>query len=143
MPDFGCEFLTRHPIESPFGAYLTEDLFSSTGQRNTLVEYFCWGAEVQRLSRPLVQLTSGPVQVRLRASGQIGAFREVLAQQTVRVLVRSALPRALRPAAACEPAPHLGQQHEARDGSHRRSQHREGAEQRVGLPRAAVPALET
>ncbi len=37
-------------------------LFSSTGQRNTLVEHFCWGREVQRLSRPLVWLMSGPVQ---------------------------------------------------------------------------------
>jgi hypothetical protein len=32
---------------------LTEDLFSSTGQRNTLIEYFCWGTEVQRLPKPL------------------------------------------------------------------------------------------
>ena len=32
---------------------LEETLFSSTGQRNTLVEYFCWGTEGQRLSRPL------------------------------------------------------------------------------------------
>ena len=70
--------------------------FSSTGQRNTLIEYFCWGAEVKCLSRPLIQATSGAVQVRLRASGQIGAFREVLTQQTIRVLVRSALPWALR-----------------------------------------------
>ncbi len=70
--------------------------FGSTGQRNTLIEYLCWSAEVQCFSWPLVQLTRSPIQVCLRANGQVGAFREVLAEETVRVLVRSALPGALR-----------------------------------------------
>ncbi len=74
---------------------LKKAALGSTGQRNTLVEYLCWTTEVQRLSRTLVQLKSDPVQVRLRGSGQIGAFRKVRAQQTVGVLVRSTLPRAL------------------------------------------------
>ena len=76
--------------------YAPTKVFSSTGQRNTPIEYFCWGTEAQRLSRPLVQFQSCSVQFCLRASGQVGALREVLAQETVRVLVRSTLPRALR-----------------------------------------------
>jgi hypothetical protein len=44
----------------------------------------------------LVQLQRGPIQVRLRVGGQVGALREVLAEETVRVLIGSALPRTLR-----------------------------------------------
>jgi hypothetical protein len=85
-----AEIFTQGPL------YWAESRFGSTGQRNTLVEHFCWGTEGQCLSRPLVELQSGPVQVCLRVSGQVGAFREILVQETVRVLVGSALPRALR-----------------------------------------------
>src|SRR5262245_37815981 len=102
---FRCSADRRH--ESPFSRKVTERVFGSTGQRNTLVEYFCWGTEGQRLARPLVQLTSGPVQVGLRARREVCAFREVLAEETIRVLVRPPLPRALRIA---EVDPHVGEE---------------------------------
>ena len=35
----------------------------STGQRNIFIEYFCWRMKGQRLSRPLVELKSSPVQI--------------------------------------------------------------------------------
>jgi len=44
---------------------------SSTGQRNTFIEHFCWTTKVQRLSRPLVQSESGPVQVGLREDDEV------------------------------------------------------------------------
>ncbi len=37
--------------------------FGSTGQRNTLVEYFCWTSKVKRLAWTLVQSQSGPIQL--------------------------------------------------------------------------------
>ena len=43
--------------------------FRSTGQRNTLIEHFCWRTEVQRLARTLVHSKSDPVQVRLGVIG--------------------------------------------------------------------------
>jgi len=45
--------------------------FGSTGPRNTFVEHSCSGTEGERLSRPLVSLQRGPVQVCLRVSGQV------------------------------------------------------------------------
>src|SRR5262249_18715878 len=110
---------SRLPLDSPpswvgamnalFAKGDGKGAFGSTGQRNTLVEYFCWGTEGQRLARPLVQLTSGPVQVGLRARREVCAFREVLAEETIRVLVRPPLPRALRIA---EVDPHVGSDRE-------------------------------
>ncbi len=58
---------------------LKKAALSSTGQRNSLIEYLCRTTEIERLSRALVQSKSNPVQVRLRAGGQIGTFRKVLA----------------------------------------------------------------
>ncbi len=42
---------------------LPERSFGSTGQRNTLVKHFCGAMEGWRLSRPLVQLKSGAVEL--------------------------------------------------------------------------------
>ncbi len=77
-----------------------QEPLSSTAQRTTLVEHFCWGAEGQGLSRPLVPLKSSPAQVCLGASGEVGVFREVPAEKTVHFLVRSVLPWALQVAKA-------------------------------------------
>src|SRR5258708_19825705 len=43
-----------------------------------------------------VELTSHFVQIGLRMHRQVGALRKVLSQQTIGVLIRAALPRALR-----------------------------------------------
>src|SRR6266403_2494986 len=68
----------------------------STGRRNTGVKSLCWGFKLQGLTWPFVQLTSHFVQIGLRVHRQVGALRKVLSQQAIGVLVRPALPRALR-----------------------------------------------
>ena len=47
---------------------------------------------VQCLARSIIKFPRDGVQLGLAVQGQISAFREVLAQQTVRILVRAALP---------------------------------------------------
>src|SRR5450432_1388176 len=68
----------------------------STGRRNTGVKSLCWGFKLQGLTWSFVELTSHFVQIGLRMHRQVGAFWKVLSQQAVGVLVRPALPRALR-----------------------------------------------
>src|SRR6267154_5147017 len=68
----------------------------STGRRNTGVKSLCWGFKLQGLTWSLVELTSHFVQIGLRMHRQVGALRKVLSQQTIGVLIRAALPRALR-----------------------------------------------
>src|SRR5258705_7886341 len=68
----------------------------STGRRNTGVKSLCWGFKLQGLAGSFVELTSHFVQIGLRVHRQISALREVLSQQAIGVLVRPALPRALR-----------------------------------------------
>src|SRR5882757_8984086 len=68
----------------------------STGRRNTGVKSLCWGFVFQGLPWPFVELSGGLVQLSLRVHRQVGSFREVLPQQTVGVLIGTALPGALR-----------------------------------------------
>src|SRR5215217_2549488 len=68
----------------------------STGRCNTGVKSLCWGFKLQGLTWSFVELTSHFVQIGLRVHRQVGALRKVLSQQAVGVLVRPALPRALR-----------------------------------------------
>src|SRR5713101_2836707 len=68
----------------------------STGRRNTGVKSLCWSFKLQGLTWPFVELTSHFVQIGLRVRRQVGALRKVLSQQAIGVLVRPALPRALR-----------------------------------------------
>src|SRR5712664_1903969 len=68
----------------------------STGRRNTGVKSLCWGFKLQGLTWSFVELTSHFVQIGLRVHRQVGALRKVLSQQAVGVLVRPALPQALR-----------------------------------------------
>src|SRR6478752_3949860 len=68
----------------------------STGRRNTGIKSLCWGFKLQGLTWSFIELTSHFVQIGLRMHRQVGAFRKVLSQQTIGVLIRAALPRALR-----------------------------------------------
>src|SRR3982074_1482956 len=68
----------------------------STGRCNTGVKSFCWGFKLQGLAWSFVELTSHFVQIGLRVHRQVGALWKVLSQQAIGVLVRPALPRALR-----------------------------------------------
>src|ERR1700731_2421530 len=68
----------------------------STGRRNTGVESLCWCFKLQGLTWPFVWVRSHFVQMGLRMHRQVGALRKVLSQQAIGVLVRTALPRALR-----------------------------------------------
>src|SRR5229473_3481094 len=68
----------------------------SIDRRNTGVKSLRWGFKLQGLTWPFVELTSHFVQIGLRVDRQIGAIGKVLSQQTVGVLIRPALPRALR-----------------------------------------------
>src|SRR5260370_41082675 len=68
----------------------------STGRRNTGVKSLCWGFKLQGLTWSFIWLTSHFVQIGLRLHRQVGALREVLAQQAIGVRVRPELPRAFR-----------------------------------------------
>src|SRR3990172_3256147 len=50
----------------------------------------------ERLARSAVERSGDGLEVANAVSAEVGALREVLAQQAVRVLVRAALPRAVR-----------------------------------------------
>ena len=82
----------------------------STGRCNTLAKAFCWRLEAECLSWPFVQPASDGIEFVLVNIRQVHPFWEVLAQQTVGVFVRSALPRLLRIA---EVDFHIGSQLEA------------------------------
>src|SRR6478735_2807558 len=62
----------------------------STGRRNTGIKSLCWGFKLQGLTWSFVELTSHFVQIGLRMHRQVGAFRKVLSQQTIGVLIRAA-----------------------------------------------------
>src|ERR1700687_5140215 len=68
----------------------------STGRCNTGVKSLRGGFELQGLSWPFIELTGHFVQMGLRVHRQVGSLRKVLSQQTVGVLIGSALPRTLR-----------------------------------------------
>src|SRR6202521_5940379 len=63
----------------------------STGRCNTGVKSLCWGFKLQGLAWSFVELTSHFVQIGLPVHRQVDA-----SQQAIGVLVRPALPRALR-----------------------------------------------
>ena len=84
------EFATNEAVECPLW------VAGSTGRRNTGIKSLCWGFKLQGLTWSFVELTSHFVQIGLRMHRQVGAFRKVLSQQTIGVLIRAALPRALR-----------------------------------------------
>src|SRR5664279_2071648 len=69
---------------------------ASTDRRNTGVKSLRWGFELQGLAWPFVELTRHFVQMGLRVHRQVGSLRKVLSQQTIGVLVGTALPWALR-----------------------------------------------
>src|ERR1019366_5358702 len=69
---------------------------SSTGRCNTGVKSLCWGFKLQGLTRSFIELTRHFVQIGLRVHRQVGSLRKVLSQQTVGVLIGTALPRTLR-----------------------------------------------
>src|SRR5215218_3094248 len=76
----------------------------SNGCRNTysvalpqpLVKHLCRGSPAQRLSRPCVEGGCHGSDLLGAVHTQIGAFREVLTQQSVGVLVGATLPWAMR-----------------------------------------------
>src|SRR5258705_13875800 len=68
----------------------------STGRGNTGVKSLRWGFKLQGLTGSFIELASHFVQIGLRVHRQVGALWKVLSQQAVGVLVRPALPRALR-----------------------------------------------
>src|SRR5580692_11844889 len=68
----------------------------SIGRRNTGVKSLPWSFKLQGLTWSFVELTSHFVQMGLRMHRQVGALWKILSQQAIGVLVRPALPRALR-----------------------------------------------
>src|SRR3974390_643473 len=69
---------------------------TSAGRCNTGVKSLCRGFELQGLAWPFVELTRHFVEMGLRVHRQVGSLRKVLSQQTISVLIGTALPRALR-----------------------------------------------
>src|SRR5712692_1391239 len=84
------------PPHVPWPVYRALYPAGSTGRRNTGVKSLCWGFKLQGLTGSFIELTSHFVQIGLRVQRQVGALRKVLSQQAIGVLVRPALPRALR-----------------------------------------------
>ena len=68
----------------------------STGQRNGLSKRISWGPEAKGFAWASIEAEGDLIKVILTADGQIRSVGEVLAQQTIRVLVAAALPGALR-----------------------------------------------
>src|SRR5437763_899161 len=64
--------------------------------RDQLLEDLDWFSPVQRLAWSAIQFRRYFIKFLLGAQGQVGAFREVLPKQPVRVLVGAALPRRVR-----------------------------------------------
>src|SRR4051794_25682230 len=60
------------------------------------IEGLCRGPEVEGLAGSSVEFDSDRVELVLGAVSEAGLARQVLAQETVGVLVRAALPRAAR-----------------------------------------------
>ena len=67
----------------------------STGRRNTLSELLCGLEVIQGLSGSVVEFAGDGIEMLLGVHGEVRAFREVLAQETVSVLIGAALPRAV------------------------------------------------
>src|SRR5229473_4450348 len=82
-------FRPNHGVSTKPGAV-------SRGHRNSARKGLGWCAPAERLSRASVQLGGDLVEARLIVPRQVRAFREVLAQEPIAVLVRRALPRAAR-----------------------------------------------
>src|SRR2546423_5002670 len=64
--------------------------------RDQLLEDLDWFSPVQRLAWSAIQFRRYFIKFLLGVQGQVGAFREVLPKQPVRVLVGAALPRRAR-----------------------------------------------
>src|SRR5258705_4037075 len=67
---------------------------NSTGQCNFYRERFRWSHVAESLTRSHVHFTRHSVEVTLGVPREVGAPREVLAKEAVRVFVRATLPRA-------------------------------------------------
>src|SRR5262245_10090855 len=68
---------------------------SSTDRRNSLAKHLGWFHPTQRLSRTIVQLPRHGVQMGSTVLTEVIYAREVLAQETVRVLAAATLPGAV------------------------------------------------
>jgi hypothetical protein len=68
----------------------------STSARKELSELFRWFHKTEGFARTVVEASRDAVQVMCRESREVGSTWHVLAQQSVRVLVRAPLPGAVR-----------------------------------------------
>ena len=102
---------TRRHVEA-----MADHRAGSTGRRNTfsltglqaLVQSFGRSSPSEGLAGPCIERVSNNCEYVRTVCAQIGSFREVLSKQSIGVLVRSALPRAVRFAevdgkAGCDP----------------------------------------
>jgi len=67
----------------------------SRSQRNTadeFVQFLTWSVESERLAGPIVELVDHRLDRVVRDAVEVGALRVVVANETVQILVRSALP---------------------------------------------------
>src|SRR5437773_508335 len=72
-----------------------EHRLSSTDRRNSPAKHFGWFHPIQGLSRAVVQLPGDGVEMSGAVEAQVILAREVLAEQTVGVLIAAALPWAV------------------------------------------------
>jgi hypothetical protein len=86
----------ERPVVQQFLRERGEETVDSTGRCNSRRKLFRRGRNAKGLSRPRVESARDAIEVSLRKAGQVGSLRQVLADETVGVLVRPALPLALR-----------------------------------------------
>ena len=86
----------RVVMDPSANAKLAKSSAASTGRCNTSVESLCRCFKPQGFAWPFVELTRHFVQMSLRVYRHVGAFGEVLSEQTISVLIGTPLPWALR-----------------------------------------------
>jgi hypothetical protein len=59
------------------------------------LKFICWRSVYQRLSSPLTEFPGDVTKLRLRVNGQIPVRWKVVSRKSIRILVRSPLPRTL------------------------------------------------
>src|SRR5262245_39809380 len=87
-----ARILLSPTLTSPMSA---EHRLPSTDRRNSLAKHLGWFHPTQGLSRAIVQLPRHRAQVSGRVLAEVICAREVLAEQTVRVLAAATLPGAV------------------------------------------------
>jgi hypothetical protein len=93
--DAAGNFISDGPSVRPATYLALIGMAVSRSQRNTadeFVQFLTWSVESERLAGPIVELVDHRLDRVVRDAVEVGALRVVVANETVQILVRSALP---------------------------------------------------